>query len=80
MRDRNLGWTLSVLFAVGGLVLLLVPWVTPGIINPSVFTFSGAIFGFVLSALFALSVLIKHRYNCSDPSEENPETCTTHTS
>lgn len=49
------------IFGVGGLVLILVPWLAPGIIQPSIITYSGGIFGLIMAVLSAMYYIYRRR-------------------
>ena len=60
--DRSLGFILAVIFALGGLALLLTPILSPETVERSVVTFLGGIFGLVVALFFLLHVL--YRRSC----------------
>lgn len=60
--DRSLGFILAIIFAIGGLALLLVPEFAPETVERSVITVLGGIFGLVVALFFLSHVL--YRRSC----------------
>lgn len=61
MCDKTLGWMVSTIFGVGGLVLIFVPWLAPEVISPSIITFCGGIFGLIMAILSAMYYIYRGR-------------------
>ena len=61
MYDRSLGFLLAVIFGAAGIVLLVIPFVTDGVVDNPAITMVGGVVGIALSVIFMLSVVIRRR-------------------
>ena len=61
MYDRSLGYLLAVIFGAAGIVLLVIPLVTDGVVDNPAITMLGGLVSIALSVIFTLSVVIRRR-------------------